>query len=155
MPSTVRSVVCRASAWAGTAGVDECHGPWPFEIAGFHILDAEARRADQLVRLAIEMAAAGNPTPNGRQPVLPTGNAGLRRAAMLGEEKLAAGPEHPSDLRERRCGIVDGAQREGHDGGIDALVLDRQRFAGGTTQLDQRQRLMRPPLCEIEQLGRR
>src|SRR5260370_41410821 len=104
--SSAVNSVAGASDRAGAARVDEHHRPRPLEVARFQAIDSEASRSNQVIRLAIEMTAAGKSPPKGREPVLPAGNASLRCAAVLGEEKSAAGSQHPPHLREhhRRVG---------------------------------------------------
>jgi hypothetical protein len=48
------------------------------------------RSADQVIRLAIEMAAPFDPLPVRPQPVLPAGNPDFRRQTVLDEKQLSA-----------------------------------------------------------------
>src|ERR1700680_804135 len=93
------------SRHASATGIDEGHGSRSLQIPSFESIDAKAGRSDQIVRLAIEMAAARYPLPQRREPVLPAGDAGFGGTAVLGEEKLATGFEDATHLRERRCGV--------------------------------------------------
>src|SRR6266700_2115515 len=141
-----------SSGRASAAHVDERHRPRSFEIARFQIVESEASRSDQVIGLAIEMAAAGKPPPNGCEPVLPTGNAGLRCAAVLGEEQSAAASEHPARFGEDRGGVGHRAERESHDHRIDARALDRQCLSGAAQKLHRSRRHVRTLLSEAQQL---
>jgi len=46
---------------------------------------------------------------------------------MLEEAQLAAGPQHPADLAQRRFLVEDGAQHKGDDGGVETRVACGQR----------------------------
>src|SRR5205823_4263936 len=136
------------------AGKNEGHGPRTLDIAGFQRLDSEAGRSDQIVRLAIQPAAARKLLPDGSEPVLPAGNARLWRTAVLGEQEPAAWTQDPAYLGERRRGILDRAQSEGHDRRVDAVILDRQRLAGAAHKLDGNPCFARALVRESQQLRR-
>jgi hypothetical protein len=56
-------------------------------IAGFERVDSEPGGPDQIIHLAVEMAAATDPFPARRQPALPPDDPRLRRKAMLHEQQ--------------------------------------------------------------------
>jgi hypothetical protein len=125
-----------SSAWASATRIDEPHRPWRFEITGFQVFDPKAGGLHQIVRFAIEVAAARNTLPYWREPVLPTSHANFRCTPVLGEEKHATGFEDPANFRECFGGVVDGAKREGHYHRVYAFVVQRQGFSGAAQEFD-------------------
>ena len=128
MPASARGAELESLARASATGINEPHDPWSFEITGFQAFDPKACGLHQVIRLAVEMAAARNAFPDWREPVLPSSHANFRCATMFGEAKDAPGFEDPANLHKRSGSVVDGAKREGHYHRVDALVVQRQGF---------------------------
>src|SRR6202521_2712490 len=55
---------------ASATAIVKAHGARPLQRPNLESIDAKAGRSDQIVRLAIEMAAARSPLPQRREPVL-------------------------------------------------------------------------------------
>src|SRR5207249_559372 len=68
-------------------------------VAGFDGIDPKPGDADQIVSLAVEMAAAADPSPAWRQPVLPASNRDFRRQTCSTKSNC------PPGLRTRRISI--------------------------------------------------
>ena len=124
-----RGAELESLTWASATGINESHGPWSFEITGFQAFNPKACGLHQVIRFAIEMAAARNALPDWREPVLPSSHANFRCAAMFGEAKDAPGFEYPANFHKRPGRVVDAAKREGHYHRVDALVVQRQGFS--------------------------
>ena len=60
--------------------------------------DAKARPDDQIVDLAIEMAATGEARPQWIESILPARDAWLWRPPVLDEEERAGGLQHAAHL---------------------------------------------------------
>ena len=91
-----REAELESLGWASATGINEPHDPRSLEITGFQAFDPKACGLHQVIRLAVEMAAARNALPDWREPVMPSSHADFRCAAMFGEAKDAPG------LRTRR-----------------------------------------------------
>src|SRR5712692_1344710 len=72
-----------------------------FHVVGRDLIDLEARGADQIVDLPVEMTPAGDPFPERRQAVPPTSYRWLWRQAMLDEEQLSPGFQNAPHLGQR------------------------------------------------------
>src|SRR5712664_2893212 len=114
---------------ASATRINKPHYPWRLEITGFQVFDPKAGGLHQVIRFAIEMAAACNTLPDWREPVLPTSYANFRHAAVFSEAKDAPGFEDTANLGKRPGSVVDGAKRESHYHRVDALVVQWQGFA--------------------------
>src|ERR1051325_8350538 len=67
--------------------IHEGPGLGAFHVAGFERVDPEAGVPDQIIHLAVEVAAAADTAPAGRQAVLPTDNRRFGREAVLNEKE--------------------------------------------------------------------
>src|SRR5690348_16149348 len=70
--------------------IHEGPGLGAFHVGGFERIDPEAGVPDQIIHLAVEMTAAADPAPAGRQPVLPADNRRFGREAVLNEKETPA-----------------------------------------------------------------
>src|SRR5206468_1376102 len=85
-------------------------------ISGVEPLDEKSRRCDQIVDLAVEVAAAAEAFPARRQAMLPPRDPMIGREPMLDEEQATLRPKDTSHLAQRRDDLRDRAQRPGrHD----------------------------------------
>src|SRR5262249_52096942 len=80
------------------------------------------------------MTAATEPLPRGREPILPPPHTRLRRQAVFDKQQAAARFEDAAHLTQRARRVRNAAERPGRDHGIDARVIERDRFAGSFDQ---------------------
>ena len=73
-------------------------------------------------------------------PILNLRQARVVRANVLDEEEPAAGPEHTADLAQRARLVVDAAEHERRDDGVETRVLEGKVF--GRCAQDGRQRAL-------------
>ena len=105
------------------------------QVAGLEVGDLEAPLRDKAIDWAVQMAAADEPSPERRQPVLPAANTGFGCLAVLDEDQSAARPQHAAGLRQHPAGLGDAAKRPGSHHAVDAVVLQGQRL-GRTAAID-------------------
>src|SRR5438093_4456540 len=91
-------------------------------------LNAESRPLDGGFRLAVRMASSGRPGPGGLDEILQPGAPWHARTDMLEHAQSALGAQHALHLREASSRVFDAAEHESAQHGIEALVLERQRF---------------------------
>ena len=91
--------------------------------------DGEAGAGQQVDDRAREVAAAEQPLLDGLEAVLPAAHALVRRQPVLEEVQRPAGLEDAPQLAQRGGDVGDGAQRPGREGGVEAVVGERQRLA--------------------------
>src|SRR5258705_10022582 len=109
-----------------SAPIHEGPGLWPFHITGFERVHSEAGGADQVVHIAIEMAAATDPLPAWRQPVLPADYPRFLRQPVLNEKETSARLQHALHLMQRGARVRDRAQGPGHHERIESGIPERQ-----------------------------
>src|SRR3546814_20564941 len=71
------------------------------DVACLEAVDAEASGAHLTVGLAVQVAAAGDSLPEGREPVLPGPDAAIRGRAVLADDQGTAGLAHARHLTTR------------------------------------------------------
>ena len=98
--------------------------------------DAKAVAEDEIVHLAIEVAAAGKARPQRIEPVLPACHSRLRRAAVLDEAQRSARPQNAAYLGQRERRIRDRSQGPGRHDGVDAVAVERDRLGRCIEQRD-------------------
>src|SRR5207244_11383650 len=76
------------------AFVEERHDSRSGEIAGFQPIDSKASIGKQIIDLTVQVTPAREPHPERIEAILPTRDAGFRRAAMLHEQQTSADFEH-------------------------------------------------------------
>jgi hypothetical protein len=86
--------------------------------------------AARLAGAAVMAPIADVAGPQRRQAILPPPYRWIGRASVLDEDEPAARPENAPHLGERRARIGNAAQRPRHQHGIDAPIVNRQRFRG-------------------------
>src|SRR5437016_13274640 len=91
------------------------HRTRPRKIRGLDFINREAGTGDQVIDLAIEMAAARESLPNGRQVILPGRYSRVRRASVLKKNKGAVWLQNSSHLAERINCVGNRAQRPCRD----------------------------------------
>ena len=87
-------------------------------------LHLEAGGGDRRDRVAVAVAAVAEEAPGLLEPVLPARQARVLGADVLDEEQLAAGPQHPRRLGQRRPRVGDRAEDQGRDRGVEAVVVE-------------------------------
>lgn len=114
------------------AAIDEGHGLGPFQVASLQLGDGETASVDQRRNVAIEVAAAGQGFPVGRQPLLPAHYRGIRGQAVFAEQQAAARFQYPAHLLQRGHGVRDGTQGKGTDDAVETGLagLDLAQFQG-------------------------
>src|SRR5581483_6940783 len=113
-------------------------------LAPLDLLDAE-RRADPCQRVAVRVAAERDGLPEAFVAVLAPGEPCVLRAHVLEEEVAPVRPEHPPDLGERPLLILDGAEDERADDGVEGGVRERERVEAPSPELDSAPDLRRTP----------
>src|SRR5215212_8033727 len=81
------------SARPGAAFIHERHRLWSAYIAGFDVVNAKTRPFDHRANWAVEMAAAADVPPRGRQTILPSTHGLFGGQAMLRKQELTPGPQ--------------------------------------------------------------
>src|SRR5687767_10368064 len=122
------------SCLSGGGDAEILPGRWlpPRHITRIQLLDPEPGGLEDRQRIAVQVASAGDPAPHRRDPLLPAPDGGVRRASVLGEQEPPVGGQRPPRLPKRAHGIVDGAQRIGHDQRVHGGIGERQpRLVGG------------------------
>ena len=87
-----------------TAFMQEGERLRPGRVAGPQIPDPESSPRDKIGDRPIEMAAAGERSPDRCQPILKANNPGIRSLTVLDEQEIPVGLEYPSHFGERRLG---------------------------------------------------
>src|SRR5215213_1183451 len=105
-------------------------------MACFHPINPEAGALDHGPDRSIEMTAATDAFPGGRQPVLPSPYILVRRHAMLHEQELAARPKHATHFSERHRGIWNAAQGPSRHDRIHAAIIKGNSFRRGLDEAD-------------------
>ena len=72
------------------------------------------------------MATVGDDAPDWLDPVLPTGTLWILGANVLGEQKRAGRPEHPTNLGQRASLVVHRAEDDDRDDRVERVVLEGQ-----------------------------
>jgi hypothetical protein len=101
-----------------------------FLVSGAKSLETKSSGLNKIINLSVKMAAAADPFPDGRYPVLPAHHVWIGRATMLCKPQFAFGFENSPDLEQSRANVRDGTQREGHHDRIKAPIFERQFLAG-------------------------
>src|SRR5437763_9299645 len=118
-------------------------------------MDSEARCANEVIHLAVEMTPAADPFPAWRQPALPSHDSRFGRSAVLDEKERPARLEDAPHLVQRGARVWDGAQGPGHDDRVEDSIGGRKLLS---RRSDQRYRHTRSR-CAIsgvtEEFGRR
>ncbi len=104
--------------------VGECPGALHEE--GVEMLDHQPRVGDQPVDLPVEVAAAGQPLLQGREPVLPAADPLVGRPPVLDEVQRSPRAQDPAYLADGALHAGDGAQSPGGQDRIDAAIIERQ-----------------------------
>ena len=68
-------------------------------------------------------------------PILEARERGIVRPHVLEEQQTAAGLEDSPDLADGACLVVDAAEHERRDNGVEAFVLERKILGGGAQDL--------------------
>jgi hypothetical protein len=89
------------------------------------VADVEAGRGDLVPRLPVEMAVPCDLAVERGKAVLPAREAALA-ADVFEEGESSARPEHAPDLGECGLRLLDRAEDERDDRGVEGLVLERQ-----------------------------
>src|SRR4051812_40322993 len=113
------------SAGRRAAFIHERHRLWSGHITGFDVVNSKTRPFDHRANWSVEMAAAADVPPRGRQPILPSTHGLVGRQAMLSEQELTPGPQHAPHLCKRRARPRDRAQGPGGDDAIDTMLVER------------------------------
>jgi hypothetical protein len=100
------------------------------------LLDAEPAAREEIPDRAGQVAADGERTPKRVQPALPPGDAGVVGEPVLQEQHAPFGLQNAPDLGERPQRIVDRAEREGDDRGVDRILPQRQRLGRRADDLE-------------------
>jgi hypothetical protein len=87
--------------------------------------DLERSGLDSLERGAVRVTAVGEDHPGSLQLVLPSGAPRVLPAHVLDEDQLAIGTENAVNLSERPVDVVDRAEDERRDDGVERRVLER------------------------------
>ena len=99
-------------------------------------LDPEAGIAHDPHGVTGEMAPIGEPLLQGIETALPASDALVRSDPVLEEVERGTGTQHPAEFEQGGIDIGDGAQREGAQGPVAGVVLERERFASESGELD-------------------
>jgi hypothetical protein len=92
-------------------------------------LDLEARRADPVEGGAVAVTAAAKSRVDRQQPVLPASHALVLGAHVLHEQQASARAQHAPQLAKRARLVIDRAQHERRDRGVEAVVLEGKVFS--------------------------
>ena len=113
--------------------------------AALHLRDLEAPGLDGGERVARRVAAAERTRPEERvDGALHRSERGSRRANVLPEAQLPAGPEHAAQLDESLGGLGHAAEEAHDDGRVEGPVVRGQRLGDSLDHLDRNRRAPGP-----------
>src|SRR4030095_8946566 len=115
-----------ASYWLCEPLVGIRHRTRSWKVIRLQLGDLKSCRRNELIDLAIEVAAASYSFPHRREPVLPSHDTWIGRSAVLDEKEPAPRLENPLHLFKRFRRIRNRAQRPRSHNGVDALIGKRQ-----------------------------
>ena len=79
--------------------IHECHQLRASHVAGVQPFDPKSGLLNQLPNWPIQVTATADSLPDGCQSILPRGNAGIRRTAMLNKQQTTVGREVLAESR--------------------------------------------------------
>src|SRR5207253_7852058 len=119
--------------------------------------DREPRRLDGVEGRAVALATEEEAV-DGADPILQARDLRVVRAHMLDEQQTATGTEYATDLAKGPGLVVDPAEHERRDDGVEAVVLERKVLGGSGQDLDESRLIARllfqPPQHRLIGLGR-
>src|SRR5713101_1042798 len=110
------------------------HRTRSWKVIRLQLGDLKSRRRNELIDLAIEVAAAPYFSPYRCEPVLPRHDTRIGGTAMLDKKKTPLRLENPPHLRKSLRRVRNRTQSPGHNDGVDALIGKRQRIFGRLRQ---------------------